>query len=116
MDKADTAPAAQLLRLLDTERAALLAGDLGALPRFVADKEALIATLEGAAPYPATLDRLRHAAASNQILLDAALRGMRAARERIEIARGGGPSLNTYDASGKAETRGTPRPSFERRA
>ena len=118
MTKADADPAAALAGLLDDERAALLAGELARLPEFIAAKERLLSRLEGAAnPPPAvSLDALRAKAQDNQLLLDAALRGVQAARARLDVARGGGPALSTYDAKGRAETHGGARPSFERRA
>ena len=65
--------------LLDRERAALLAGDLGAVAAIAEDKEALLARLVPAAEAdPALLGTLREKAAGNQELLDAALHGIRA--------------------------------------
>lgn len=111
-------PVAALERLLEQERAALLSGDLAQLPKFIAGKERLLLLLEQAAARPdaAALDRLRARAMANQLLLDAALRGVRAARARLETARSGGPALSTYDARGKAESHAPARPGVERRA
>jgi flagellar biosynthesis/type III secretory pathway chaperone len=116
MGPSDTTPAGRLLDLLADERKALLSGDLGGLAPFIAAKEKLLALLEGTAPDQAQLDRLRMAAASNQALLDAAQRGVRAARARIEVARNGGAGLSTYDAAGKTSTHGARTGSLERRA
>ncbi len=116
MGTADTTPGGRLLALLADERRALLAGDLAQLPIFIAGKEKLLALL-GTGPADAEeLARLRAAAGTNQALIDAALRGVRAARARIEVARGGGPALSTYDASGKAATHGAQASNLERRA
>jgi flagellar biosynthesis/type III secretory pathway chaperone len=110
-------PIAALERLLERERAALLAGDLAQLPALIAGKERLLPALEHAArPEAAALDRLKARAEANQVLLDAALHGVRAARARLETARSGGPALSTYDARGKAESHAPARPSVERRA
>lgn len=110
-------PAAGLDRLLEQEREALVSGDLARLPALIADKERLLAALErGAPPGAAALERLRARATANQVLLDAALRGVRAARARLETARSGGPALSTYDARGKAESHAPARPNVERRA
>jgi hypothetical protein len=110
-------PAAALSQLLSEERACLLSGDLAALPRLIAAKERLLSRVEAApAPPTAVLARLRDAAERNQGLLDAALRGVQAARARLETVRNGGPALNTYDASGRGATLGDRGPSVERRA
>jgi flagellar biosynthesis/type III secretory pathway chaperone len=114
-------PAAGLLALLADERRALLSGDLAALPDLVAAKERLVplieaGTGEGAATDPARLSRLREAALANQDLLEAALRGVRAAQTRLAAARGNGPALSTYDARGAAAPLGADRPAVERRA
>lgn len=86
---------ATLEDLLDQAAGALLAGDLGTL-----------ATLAGqieSAPVPqdrATAERLRTKALRNARLLEAATRGVKAARLRVaEITRG--PMLTTYDARGQ---------------
>lgn len=114
---AGDAPAAALAQLLAEERACLLSGDLAALPRLIAAKERLLGLVgSAAAPSAAVLARLRDAAERNQGLLDAALRGVQAARTRLETMRSGGPALNTYDASGRAATLGDRGPSVERRA
>ncbi|MDH3264318.1 MAG: flagellar biosynthesis protein FlgN [Paracoccaceae bacterium] len=111
-------PVVALARLLEQERAALLSGDLAQLPALVAGKERLLLALEEATARPDAdaLDRLKARATANQALLDAALRGVRAARARLETARAGGPALSTYDARGKAESHAPERPSIERRA
>lgn len=84
--------------LLDQTRDALLAGDISALAR-------LGPLVEAQADTPPHLDaeaasRLRHKAERNARLLQAAGRGLRAARDRLaDIAAG--PTLTTYDARGR---------------
>jgi flagellar biosynthesis/type III secretory pathway chaperone len=110
-------PATALAQLLAEERACLLSGDLAALPRLILAKERLLELVQGASAPPAeVLDRLKAAAERNQALLDAALRGVQAARARLETVRNGGPALNTYDAAGRSSTVGGRGPSVERRA
>jgi flagellar biosynthesis/type III secretory pathway chaperone len=110
-------PIAALGRLLKDERKALLSGDLAALPALIADKERLLDALADVPlPNAPALERLRNAAKGNQRLLDAALKGVRTARARLETARSGGPALSTYNARGQAESHGTGQPSVERRA
>lgn len=81
--------------LLDQAARALLAGDLGTLATLTAQIES--------APLPQdrmTAERLRTKAERNARLLDAAKRGVKAARLRVaEITRG--PTLTTYDARGQ---------------
>lgn len=86
---------APLEDLLDQAAEALLAGELGRLA-------ALTAQIESAAlpPDRATAERLRGKAERNARLLDAAARGVKAARLRVdEITRA--PTLTTYDARGQ---------------
>lgn len=85
----------QLEALLDQAAAALLAGDLPALAR-------LSPAIEAARIAPTDREsagRLLHKAERNARLLEAAGRGVKAARLRMaEVARG--PTLTTYDARG----------------
>lgn len=102
--------------LLDAERGALLAGDLGGLPAIVARKERLLDRLGAAAGTAENLDRLKARAIANQGLIAAALEGVRSARERLAVARAGGPPLSTYDVSGKASVHGATGGTISRRA
>ena len=82
--------------LLDAVAEALLAGDLAALARLAPEVEA--ATVS--APDQSGALRLHRKAERNARLLQAATRGVKAARLRVgEIARG--PTLTTYDARGR---------------
>ena len=85
--------------LLDQAAAALMAGDLAALARLTPGIEAA----RIAPPDRASAERLQAKARRNARLLEAATRGVKAARLRMtEITRG--PTLTTYDARGhKAE-------------
>jgi len=89
----------QLEALLDQAAAALLVGDMAALARLAPEIEAA----QIAPPDPASAERLQRKAQRNARLLEAAGRGVKAARLRLsEITRG--PTLTTYDARGqKAE-------------
>ncbi len=85
--------------LLDQAAAALMQGDLAALARLTPGIEAArIAPTDRA-----SAERLQTKARRNARLLEAATRGVKAARLRMsEITRG--PTLTTYDARGqKAE-------------
>jgi hypothetical protein len=82
--------------LLDRAAEALLAGDLAQLSELTPRIEAA----EPSARDRATAERLQAKALRNARLLDAANRGVRAARLRmVEITRG--PTLTTYDARGQ---------------
>ena len=87
---------ASLEDLLDAAAEALLIGDLPALSRLTPE-------IESAALVPpnrAAAERLQMKAQRNARLLQAAARGVKAARLRVaEIARG--PTLTTYDARGQ---------------
>ncbi|HLQ17401.1 MAG TPA: hypothetical protein VK146_00345 [Tabrizicola sp.] len=81
--------------LLDQTAQALLAGDLAALSALTPQFESA-----GLPQDRGTAERVRAKAQRNARLLDAATRGVRAARLRVvEITRG--PILTTYDAQGQ---------------
>ncbi len=82
--------------LLDHAAEALLSGDLAALARLTPQIE----TASPAAPDRASAERVQKKALRNARLLEAATRGVKAARLRMgEITRG--PTLTTYDARGQ---------------
>lgn len=104
----------QLERVFDLERHAIRNGSFVGLAELVARKESLIDGLNGA---PAeVLERLRTRAESNQHLLGAALKGVRAAQRRLEMITRAARSLDSYDALGKARTIASGGPQVERRA
>lgn len=87
---------ASLEDLLDAAAEALLAGDLTALSQLTPQIES--ASL--APPDRTSAERLHAKAQRNARLLQAATRGVKAARLRVsEITRG--PTLTTYDARGQ---------------
>jgi hypothetical protein len=82
--------------LLDHAAEALLSGDLAALARLTPQIETASVT---ASDRPSA-ERLQRKALRNARLLEAATRGVKAARMRMgEITRG--PTLTTYDARGQ---------------
>lgn len=82
--------------LLDQAASALLSGDLAALARLAP----VIEAAEVAPSDRATAERLHRKAQRNARLLEAATRGVKAARQRMDdIVRG--PTLTTYDARGQ---------------
>lgn len=104
-----------LLACLETERAALLAGDLAALGPLGERKLALIEELDVATP-AAPLPRIAAEIAHNQRLLAAAIRGGRAALDRIAAVRDARDSLRTYDSAGQKADLGPGHARLERKA
>lgn len=94
--------AADLAATLDRMRAALIAGDLAALPALADALERLAPAnaAPGAVPL-ATLQALRARAAAAAAMLEATARGLRAARRRIDEVAQAGRGLATYDRSGQ---------------
>lgn len=104
-------------RLLERERALLLAGRLDALPALIADKSRLVEALARRGPHDrARLDRLVVAASRNQELLARAIAGVRAAARRLSGQGAETVPAETYDSGGRRHplTPGTAR--VERRA
>lgn len=91
---------AALDALLDEVAAKIRAGDFAAMAPLAAEMDSALAQLSSAVPAPA-LERLRRKAEVNARLLDAARRGIKAARRRIDDAKQVSQRLQTYDISGK---------------
>ncbi len=87
--------------LLDAVHRALLAGDLAALPPLAERIETAMVAL----PAGADAHGLQTRARRNALLLEAAGRGLRAARRRLEELRGAA-RLSTYDHAGRRLTLG----------
>ncbi|MCB2115618.1 MAG: hypothetical protein KDE00_04790 [Rhodobacteraceae bacterium] len=107
-----------LCRLVADERGALRAGDLASLPAIASAKEALLSRLTSS-PEALDLRRLARLKAEAQGLghiLQAAARGVAAARARIEAVRGAADRLDTYDARGRALNVAAGPSTVERRA
>ncbi|MBK5946553.1 hypothetical protein CCR83_08950 [Rhodobacter veldkampii DSM 11550] len=103
-----------LAQLLDTERKLIRSGQLGMLADIVAQKEYLVAILSLAgAEKLAMLSNHLH---ENQQLLAAAIKGLRAARQRVEMIHRASHSLDSYDSQGRARSIGPACSSIERRA
>ncbi|MEJ2000457.1 MAG: hypothetical protein P8X77_03560 [Maritimibacter sp.] len=91
--------------LLETERSAIMAGEIGSFQRFAQDKERLLQRLARTDVEPDELKRVQRKAERNQELLVAAARGLKAATARLEmIAKRGSNqdqgSLRTYGRDG----------------
>lgn len=88
---------AEMERLLEEERALLLAGRIADLPGLAERKLSVLSGLGGGGGPP---DRVREMAVNNAGLLEAAGRGIRTALRQIEEARGA-RETKTYDAHGR---------------
>lgn len=103
----------QLSRLLDTERQALLSGDLSAVGELTAEKEALVETFESS-----NIEDLRLLATAltrNSALLVAAREGVADVLGTLRKQRDARMSLSSYDSSGKATKIEQPSRATERR-
>ncbi len=88
--------------LLDAERAALLEGDLESIAEMLPAKEALIEDMNGAPPIDIeAVHALGGKVRRNQLLLDGALEGIRAAVARMSALRELRAGLETYGADGQ---------------
>jgi len=96
--------AAQLDTMLETERAALLQGDLTAIADGLPEKERMIAALETSGTSHAALAELQAKMIRNQALFDGALQGIRSVAARIASFRGIRKSMDTYDKRGCKQT------------
>lgn len=101
--------------LLDRERVALLAGDLGTVARLAEEKERLVQSLEGSGH--GALADLQEKASRNQELLHSAVAGIRAVAERLAALREARETFSTYDSSGRRlNVHGQNRNKIEKRA
>ncbi len=96
--------AADLSRLLDQERNAILKGDFDTLRRLVSEKARLVALTAKDRPDGDSLMRLRQLAARNHTLLDAAAQGIRSVSGGLGGRSAQSPDLETYDNQGRRNT------------
>ena len=105
-----------LLDLLDREAAALKQAQYATLPGLQDKIATQITALAATSPSPELLDLIRSRLATNQSLLQSALRGITSARNRIAALEGLARGFDTYDRDGGRETVHTGRPLLERKA
>ena len=86
--------------LLDEMRARVRMADFAALAGLAPEIEAALAASDRGLD-AAALQRLKAKADENVTLLDAARRGLRAARRRLEETRRAAQNLQTYDVKGR---------------
>ena len=95
-------PTAQLLALLDAERAAILEGAFDTLAAQAQHKEDLFdAVASEARPDQSHLRLLGARVSRNQELLQAAMAGVRDVQARMAALNAAHSTLNTYDRSGQ---------------
>ncbi|MCE8006481.1 flagellar biosynthesis protein FlgN [Aestuariivita sp.] len=104
--------------LLETERSALLAGNVAEINRLADHKEGLIDKLNALSDLaPPTLAPLHDKLTRNQTLIASALEGIRAVADRMAEMRSVRQSLQTYDRSGTIqEIAADPKRTVEKRA
>lgn len=88
--------------LLDTEKDALIQGQLELLGPLAARKENLISELSAAASEsPEKLDQFQEKLARNQLLLNSAMQGVKAVADRLSNLQRVRQGLETYDSTGR---------------
>ncbi len=102
--------------LLKDERAALLGGNLRALPELLAKRDSLLSGLAVGADDRPRLRELRRLAQRNTELAAAARAGIQAAAARVSAIRAAAGPIGSYSATGARQDIGTARPAFERKA
>ena len=101
-DRSTYAIVGTLAELLETERAALLKGDVDRINRLADRKETLISQVKALSDVPSsTLTPLQNKLRRNHELIEHALAGIRSAAKRVEEMRTVRDSLQTYDQKGK---------------
>ncbi len=98
----DNDPIRALEELLDTERAALVQGNLEALDQLTPQKEDLIDAINDLRVFETEdLVRIQNKVERNQALLNSAAEGIRAVADRMSELRRVRQEFSTYDASGQ---------------
>ena len=90
-----------LTRVLALERAAILAGNYAELSVLATQKETHLGALSTLVPKRSDMRRIKASMDENQDLLAAALRGVAAAKDRIDALQSVRDGLRTYDQSGQ---------------
>lgn len=111
---ADTV-ADRLAEIIGAEIEALRRGGLHEVALLADEKAKLVAELSALSIAPDTARRLRRIARENLVHLDAARRGIRAARLRVEGVLRTARGLDTYDREGRPQVVGSRPGAVERR-
>ncbi|MBY6056948.1 flagellar protein FlgN [Leisingera daeponensis] len=98
----------ELDQVLDRERTALMAGDLGKLEELLAKKEKIISKLNAVSELEReSLEQVQTKLSRNQSLLDSAMDGIRSVAARMAELRRIRKGLDVYDQSGRRTRYGT---------
>lgn len=108
--------AVALERLLEDERKLILAGQFDGLADVTDRKAAALTELADWKLPAARLSGIAARVSRNQALLDAAIRGIKDARIRIETVIGAAGTLATYDSQGKKADIGQSRTELRKKA
>jgi len=108
-------PYGRMVALLDRERDFLRRGDVRGAADLADAKERLIAALLARQPSADEVETLRRKADRNQALVDAAARGIAAARDRLDAIRRG-RDIHAYAANGTREVIRPPENRLQKRA
>lgn len=98
------------------EKSALLQGDYAALEQLQADKLRHILALENDPPSQQDLRVLRQVMDANQTLMEAALRGVQTAKDRLAALQRVQAGLTTYEQDGRLANRQTAAARVEKKA
>lgn len=105
----------QLLALMARERDFLMAGDVANAARLGERKVRLLEKIETAGADPHQVSSIKSAAARNQLLIEAAERGVKAAHARLRALRDG-VGVNIYSAQGQRQMITKPKTTLQKRA
>lgn len=106
----------QLFDHLEQERLAITSGAYDTLQSLLAAKATLFSLIETNPPRRDQLDLIGRRAARNLRLLDAALRGIRDAADRLAALRSVQTGFDTYGADGRKTVHSAGRPTVEHKA
>lgn len=107
---------ADIIAVLEAERAALRAGDADSLQQIADKKAELVARLEHTRPSQAAVSRLRTEAARNEALLGGHAAGIRAAMRRLQALAQANAPIASYNGDGARAQIGPSHPDFEHRS
>ena len=105
-----------ILDLLDRERDALRTGLFQDLDALGDTKQRLFAKLTQGAPEVSDLKQIKVRLSENKKLFSAAIRGVSAARDRIDALQNVREGLNVYDQSGQMAKVSTGQPVLRKKA
>lgn len=105
-----------VLALLETEADAILAGKYTVIDDLAARKADLFSALQRVPPPADDLRKISELLVRNQAMLAAAIRGISAARLRLEALRAVRDGLQVYDQSGRFAAMPVTRPDLVKKA